>query len=81
MEIEEGQQPNRLIYKKSPYLLQHAHNPVAGIHGETRLLPRHRLRTSRSSYPSAIRHVIDVTSLSQDILDMGLHTQSVHSAG
>ncbi|ULO09607.1 DUF255 domain-containing protein [Paenibacillus sp. 19GGS1-52] len=28
MEIIEGQQPNRLINEKSPYLLQHAHNPV-----------------------------------------------------
>ncbi len=28
MEIKKGQKPNRLIYEKSPYLLQHAHNPV-----------------------------------------------------
>lgn len=28
MEIKEGQKPNRLINEKSPYLLQHAHNPV-----------------------------------------------------
>ncbi|CAH1193911.1 hypothetical protein PAECIP111892_01348 [Paenibacillus auburnensis] len=28
MEIKEGKQPNRLINEKSPYLLQHAHNPV-----------------------------------------------------
>src|SRR3989338_3252559 len=24
-----GRKPNRLIHEKSPYLLQHAHNPVA----------------------------------------------------
>ncbi|OKP99307.1 DUF255 domain-containing protein [Paenibacillus sp. P46E] len=28
MVIKEGQQPNRFIYEESPYLLQHAHNPV-----------------------------------------------------
>ncbi len=28
MELKEGQKPNRLINEKSPYLLQHAHNPV-----------------------------------------------------
>ncbi|MNN75851.1 hypothetical protein D3C81_1921790 [compost metagenome] len=28
MELKEGKQPNRLINEKSPYLLQHAHNPV-----------------------------------------------------
>ena len=28
MELKEGQQPNRLINEKSPYLLQHAYNPV-----------------------------------------------------
>ncbi|ULO09610.1 thioredoxin domain-containing protein [Paenibacillus sp. 19GGS1-52] len=28
MELKEGQQPNRLINEKSPYLLQHALNPV-----------------------------------------------------
>nr|WP_028548547.1 thioredoxin domain-containing protein [Paenibacillus sp. UNC451MF] len=28
MEIKEGQKPNRLINEKSPYLLQHAYNPI-----------------------------------------------------
>ena len=28
MKIEESRQPNRLINEKSPYLLQHAYNPV-----------------------------------------------------
>lgn len=28
MESKEGKQPNRLLNEKSPYLLQHAHNPV-----------------------------------------------------
>lgn len=28
MKIEESRQPNRLTNEKSPYLLQHAHNPV-----------------------------------------------------
>ncbi|MDQ0192775.1 uncharacterized protein YyaL (SSP411 family) [Paenibacillus wynnii] len=28
MPIKEGQQPNQLINEKSPYLLQHAYNPV-----------------------------------------------------
>ncbi|MFY0545389.1 thioredoxin domain-containing protein [Brevibacillus sp. H7] len=28
MVVKEGQQPNRLINEKSPYLLQHAYNPV-----------------------------------------------------
>src|ERR1051325_772537 len=26
--LKEGKKPNRLIHEKSPYLLQHAHNPV-----------------------------------------------------
>ena len=25
---QEGRPPNRLVHEKSPYLLQHAHNPV-----------------------------------------------------
>ena len=33
---------NRLIHEKSPYLLQHAHNPVSGIHGEKRHLIEQR---------------------------------------
>lgn len=28
MEIKDGKKPNQLINEKSPYLLQHAHNPV-----------------------------------------------------
>ncbi|GIP32557.1 thioredoxin domain-containing protein [Paenibacillus sp. J2TS4] len=28
MDLKEGHRPNRLIKEKSPYLLQHAHNPV-----------------------------------------------------
>ena len=28
MELNSGKKPNRLIYEKSPYLLQHAYNPV-----------------------------------------------------
>ncbi|MBU3177645.1 thioredoxin domain-containing protein [Clostridium estertheticum] len=26
--IKQNRKPNRLIHEKSPYLLQHAHNPV-----------------------------------------------------
>jgi len=26
--IKQSRKPNRLIHEKSPYLLQHAHNPV-----------------------------------------------------
>jgi uncharacterized protein YyaL (SSP411 family) len=28
MENKEGRKPNRLIHQKSPYLLQHAYNPI-----------------------------------------------------
>jgi uncharacterized protein YyaL (SSP411 family) len=28
LDIKEGKKPNRLIHEKSPYILQHAQNPV-----------------------------------------------------
>jgi hypothetical protein len=59
MEKKEGQEPNRLIDEKSPYLLQHAHNPMDWFPGVRRPLPRRSQRTSRSSYPSAIQLAID----------------------
>ena len=55
--FEDGrpQYTNRLILEPSPYLLQHAHNPVIGTRGEMRPLPAQKKRTNRSSCPSAIR--------------------------
>jgi hypothetical protein len=55
--IKEGQKPNRLIHEKSPYLLQHAHNPVDWLPwGE------------EASYLSAIQPAIGVTSWKGNLL-------------
>jgi uncharacterized protein YyaL (SSP411 family) len=37
MMAEETKHPNQLIHETSPYLLQHAHNPVDRILGEEAL--------------------------------------------
>src|SRR5579871_5788196 len=45
---------NRLIHEKSPYLLQHAHNPVDWYPWARKPSRRPRRMTSPSSCPSAI---------------------------
>ena len=42
--------PNRLIAEKSPYLLQHAHNPVDWFLGEKKHLKKRNAKTSLFSY-------------------------------
>ena len=44
---------NRLAGETSPYLLQHAHNPVDWYPWGPEALERARRRTSRSSFRSA----------------------------
>ncbi len=46
---------NRLIHEKSPYLLQHAHNPSTGTLGGERRLRKRAASLRLSSCPSAIR--------------------------
>ena len=45
--------PNRLAAETSPYLLQHAHNPVDWYPWGEEALARARARTGRSSSRSA----------------------------
>ena len=53
--------PNRLIREKSPYLLQHAHNPVDWYPWGRRPSPRRSARTNPSSSPSATPPATGVT--------------------
>ena len=53
---------NRLATATSPYLLQHADNPVHWWPGATRPLPRQPPATSQSFSPSAMRHATGATS-------------------
>ena len=48
---------NRLILEKSPYLLQHAHNPVNWFHGGKKRLPAQRKPINQYFYLSATRPV------------------------
>ncbi len=47
--LDEGHTPNRLINEKSPYLLQHAFNPVDWYPGATRRLIKRGAKTNRYS--------------------------------
>ena len=51
---------NKLIDETSPYLLQHAHNPVDWYPWGAEAFER-RKRTNLFSFPSAIRRAIGVT--------------------
>lgn len=42
---------NRLINEKSPYLLQHAYNPVDWFRRETKHSKKQKKRTSRYFFP------------------------------
>ncbi len=53
--------PNRLIAEKSPYLLQHAHNPVDWFRGEKKHLKKQNAKTSRFWSASVIRLAIGAT--------------------
>jgi len=53
--INPERKPNRLINEKSPYLLQHAHNPVDGTPGARRRSRRLGKRISRCFSVSAKR--------------------------
>ncbi len=55
--------PNRLITEKSPYLLQHAHNPWTGSRGEKKHLKKQNVKTSLFWSASVIRLVIGGMSL------------------
>lgn len=68
MEIKEGQKPNRLINEKSPYLLQHAHNPVDWFPWGEEALLRRKPRTSRFSFQLDTAHVIGVMSVNSTSL-------------
>ena len=52
---------NRLASEKSPYLLQHAHNPVDWHPWGEEAFERRGARTSRSSFPSATRPATGAT--------------------
>lgn len=53
---KEQKEPNRLIKEKSPYLLQHAYNPVDWYHGgEKRLSKKPEKKTSLFFSQSDIR--------------------------
>lgn len=62
--------PNKLIDEKSPYLLQHAYNPVECTRKKKRLLNSQKNLKSRSSYPSDILRVIGVMSWNAKCLRM-----------
>jgi hypothetical protein len=48
---------NRLINEKSPYLQQHARNPLTGFHGMMKLLSWQKEKTNRFSFLSVIPRV------------------------
>jgi hypothetical protein len=52
-----GKRPNHLINEKSPYLLQHAYNPVDWYPWGEEALRKLVKRTSRSFFPSVIQPV------------------------
>ncbi|WP_369347617.1 DUF255 domain-containing protein [Acetivibrio straminisolvens] len=53
-----NEQANRLIHEKSPYLLQHAYNPVNWFHGVMKPLKRLSQKISLSSCLLAIRRLL-----------------------
>ena len=58
-----GESPaNRLLSEKSPYLLQHAYNPVDWYPWGEEALPKPRTRISRSFSPSATPPATGATS-------------------
>ena len=54
---------NRLINEKSPYLLQHAYNPVDWFLGEKKLFRKPQKKINQSSFQSDILVVIGVMSI------------------
>jgi Protein of unknown function, DUF255 len=56
-----SQHTNRLIHERSPYLLQHAHNPVDWYPWGEEAFAKARKETSRSSCPWATQPVTGAT--------------------
>ncbi|WP_411955940.1 DUF255 domain-containing protein [Clostridium estertheticum] len=58
--IKQSRKPNRLINEKSPYLLQHAYNPVNWNPWCEEAFIKEKKKINQYSFQSAILHAIGV---------------------